>query len=124
MAIQQGVQDGYGKGVRRQADRGVSLFVVIWLFRALGGGYKMLWLDSSVGWPGKYPAEGARMGWELWQLLPEGLALEHVAIDGRGVTIEARCIVRDGKCSVCGQPSSRIHRYCERTLTCPGRGGV
>ncbi len=56
------------------------------------------------------------MGWEFWKLLPEGLAIEHIAIDADGVTIGASCIGRDAKCPVCGQPSSRIHRYCERTL--------
>ncbi len=57
------------------------------------------------------------MGWKVWQLLPEGLALEHVTIDGHEITIEASSRVREGKCPVCGHSSSRIHRYSERTLT-------
>ncbi len=31
------------------------------------------------------------MGWEFWKLLPEGLAIEHIAIDADDVTIGASC---------------------------------
>ncbi len=56
------------------------------------------------------------MGWEAWQLLPEGLALGHVAINALEVTIEASSTAREAQCPVCGQSSSRIHRSYKRTL--------
>ncbi len=57
------------------------------------------------------------MGWEVWQLLPGGLRVEQVDIDGHEITIQATSSVHEAKCPVCGHASSRIHRYCKRTLT-------
>ncbi len=57
------------------------------------------------------------MGSEVYQLLPEGLALDQVDIDAQGITIEASSTAREAKCPLCGQSSTRIHRYCKRTLS-------
>ncbi len=56
------------------------------------------------------------MGSGLWQLLPDGLGIELAEIDAHGVTIGARSTASEAECPVCCRPSSRIHRYCERTL--------
>lgn len=52
----------------------------------------------------------------LWQLLPQGLDVEQIEIEGHEVCIRTRSGGGDAECPVCGQSSSRIHRYCERTL--------
>ena len=64
------------------------------------------------------------MGWGLWQLLPEGLHIRMVAIEERIVTIRVGVPGGSARCPMCGRPSSRVHRYCDRTLAdlpCLGR---
>ncbi len=57
------------------------------------------------------------MGWDLWRLLPEGLRIRDIEVESGGIAVAMETTGGEVPCPVCGRPSSRVHRYCERTLS-------
>ena len=57
-------------------------------------------------------------------LLPEELDLEHLSVDGEGLTVRLRSASRSARCPACGRVSRRVHSRYERKLSDLPRHGA
>ena len=60
----------------------------------------------------------------LRSLLPEGLRIEAVSLEGQVLTVVAVPTTHTARCPVCGHASSRVHRHRTRTLSDLPWGGM